>query len=150
MSVEQAYNYRRVSDTIHTAGVVSEEQLRALQQEGFTAVINLLPADSKYAVDAERDIVQRQGLAYRQIPVDFSAPRASDYRTFETAMRELAGATLLIHCAANYRASAFYAIYAHRNLGWSAARAQAFIRELWNPREHPPWDSFVDELTQAE
>jgi len=143
MSVDQAYNFRKVSDSISTAGVLNEEQLCALQREGYTAVINLLPESSDYAVQGEKALVLCQGLAYRQIPVDFSAPREEDYRAFEAAMRELQGARLMIHCAANYRVSAFYAIYARRNLGWSAAQAGEFIAAIWDPRDHPPWEAFI-------
>jgi protein tyrosine phosphatase (PTP) superfamily phosphohydrolase (DUF442 family) len=147
MSVDQAYNFRQVSDSISTAGVLGEDQLGALQREGYTAVINLLPEDSEYAIRGERDLVLRQGLSYTHIPVDFSAPRESDYRAFEAAMRELQGARLMIHCAANYRVSAFYAIYARRNLGWTAEQGGTFIAAIWNPSEHKPWDAFIAELT---
>ncbi len=147
MSVDQAYNFRKVSDSISTAGVLGEEQLRALQPEGYTAVINLLPEDSEYAIKGEKDMVLAQGLRYTHIPVDFSAPRESDYRAFENALRELQGSRLMIHCAANFRVSAFYAIYARRNLGWSAEQAQTFIAAIWNPSEHAPWDAFIANLT---
>lgn len=148
MGVEQAYNFRKVSESISTAGVLGEEQLDALQREGYTAVINLLPEDSEYAISGERDRVMRQGLTYMHIPVDFNAPKNSDYSAFETAMRELQGSKLMIHCAANFRVSAFYAIYARRNLGWSSGQAEAFIAAIWNPGEHPPWDAFIAGLTQ--
>jgi protein tyrosine phosphatase (PTP) superfamily phosphohydrolase (DUF442 family) len=147
MSVDQAYNFRQVSDSVSTAGVLGEEQLGALQREGYTAVINLLPEDSEYAVTGERDLVLRQGLRYTHIPVDFHEPRESDYRAFEAALRELQGARVMIHCAANYRVSAFYTIYARRNLGWSALQAETFIATIWNPSEHKPWDGFIAGLT---
>ena len=150
MSVEHAYNFRRVSEYISTAGVLGEEQLGALQREGYTAVINLLPEDNEYALKGERELVLRQGLSYTNIPVDFGAPHEEDYRAFEAAMRELQGARLLIHCAANYRVSAFYAIYARRNLGWSAQQAQEFIAALWNPSEYDPWAAFIAGLMPSE
>lgn len=146
MSVDQAYNFRQVSDTTSTAGVLSEDQLGALQREGYGAVINLLPETSEYAIKGERDLVLGQGLVYMHIPVDFSAPQESDYRAFEHAMRELQGKKLMIHCAANYRVSAFYAIYARLNLGWSDAQAKEAIAAIWNPREHAPWNDFIASL----
>lgn len=149
MGVERAYNFRKVSDSISTAGVLGEEQLGALQREGYTAVINLLPEDSEYAIRGEKDMVLRQGITYTHIPVDFNAPRDSDYSAFEIAMRELQGSKLMIHCAANFRVTAFYAIYARRNLGWSAEQADAFIAAIWSPSEHPPWDAFIAGLTQG-
>lgn len=143
MGVDEAYNFRQVDETFSTAGVLGESQLAALAREGYTAVINLLPQDSEYAVTSERALVLGQGLEYRQVPVDFGDPRPGDYQAFEHALRELAGGRVMIHCAANYRASAFFALYARRNLGWSDAQAKAFIADVWDPREHAPWNAFI-------
>lgn len=145
MIVEQAYNYRRVSATVCTAGVLSEAQIGALAGEGYRAVINLLPMDSQYALPAERELIAQQGLIYQYIPVDFDAPHKNDYREFERAMKALHGKKILVHCAANYRVSAFYAIYACRHLGWSGAAAQEHIASLWNPAEYDPWGDFIAE-----
>lgn len=144
MGVSQAYNFLAVDERVATAGVLSPEQLSALEAEGYQAVINLLPEDNEYAVAGERELVQQQGLEYHYIPVDFAAPTASDYQQFEKAMAALAGRKLLIHCAANYRVSAFYAIYAHRQLGWPADQARVFIQTRWNPADYPHWPAFID------
>ena len=146
MSIDQAFNFRRVSDTIGTAGLLSEDQLGALKQEGYESVINLLPDDSEYAIKGEKELIERQGLIYTHIPVDFSAPQTSDYRAFETAMNGLCGKKLIIHCAANYRVSAFYGIYAHHYHDWSVVRANEFIASVWNPGEHEPWAAFISSL----
>ena len=86
MTIESAYNYRRVSERISTAGVVPQKLLEQLAGAGFTAVISLLPDSSEYAVAGERDIVEQQGLEYIYIPVDFDAPTESDYQEFKDAL----------------------------------------------------------------
>lgn len=144
MSVDQAFNFRKIDTRVASSGVVSAEQLATLADEGFEAVINLMPDSSEYAVAGERDIVTGQGLDYRYIPVDFSAPTEQDYSTFVDAMTETSGRRLLVHCAANYRVSAFFAVYAFEHLGWSGAEAEAHIASIWNPPEHPPWQAFID------
>jgi protein tyrosine phosphatase (PTP) superfamily phosphohydrolase (DUF442 family) len=146
MSIEQAFNYRKVSERVGTAGLLSEEQLRALKREGYESLINLLPDDSEYAIPGERQLVEDQGIDYRHIPVDFAAPTQSDYLEFVTVMKELEGKKLMIHCAANYRVSAFYALYAYQHQGWSITQANGFIASLWNPAEHEPWESFIASL----
>ena len=149
MAVSDAYNFRRVNERLATSGVVSEEQLAELAPEGYQAVINLLPEESQYAVPRERAIVEEQGLSYTGIPVDFAAPTEADYRQFVAAMRATAGKQLLVHCAANYRVSAFYAIYAVEQLGWSSGHAYDFIGGTWNLEEHPVWEAFVADMLTA-
>jgi protein tyrosine phosphatase (PTP) superfamily phosphohydrolase (DUF442 family) len=143
MSIDQAYNYRAIDIGFSTAGVLTVEQLQALHTEGYQALINLLPDSSEHAVAGERAIVEAQGIDYRHIPVDFAAPIAADYRAFAAAMNSLMGKKILAHCAANYRVSAFYAIYAHQHLGWSVARALEFVDSIWQPAEYPQWQSFL-------
>jgi protein tyrosine phosphatase (PTP) superfamily phosphohydrolase (DUF442 family) len=146
MSVDEAYNFRKVSDQLSTAGVVNEEQLSELGAEGYSAVINLLPADSQYAIADEPQIVTGQGLDYTYIPVDFAAPKEADFEQFAEAMRAAGERKLMVHCAANYRVSAFYAIYAVRHLEWSVQQANEFIADTWNLAEYPVWDAFVTEM----
>ncbi len=143
MSVDQAFNFKRIDKQVATAGVLSEEQLSQLRANGYQAVINLLPDDSEYAVKDEQTIVRQQRLDYLYIPVDFNAPADRDYRAFVRALESCGNKSLLIHCAANYRVSAFYAIYAHQNLGWSGTRAKQHIASIWSLADYPQWYEFV-------
>lgn len=143
MSVENARNYRKVNNRIATAGSLSEEQLAGLGSEGFEAVISLLPPDSPYAVSEEEQIVRRQGIDYRCIPVDFAAPRPEDFEAFARAMDEARDRKLLVHCAANYRVSVFYSLYARSRGEWTAARASEFIGSVWEPADYPGWPDFI-------
>lgn len=146
MAVSDAYNFRQVDDLLSTAGVVNEAQLGELKSEGYDAVISLLPADSDYAIANEPDIVLSQGLGFTYIPVDFAAPTRSDFDEFEKAMKANTGQKLMLHCAANYRVSAFYSIYAVRHEGWSHQQAYDFMADIWNLDEHPVWKTFVAEM----
>jgi protein tyrosine phosphatase (PTP) superfamily phosphohydrolase (DUF442 family) len=143
MAVSDAYNFREIDGRLSTAGVLDETQLAELAAEGYQTVINLLPEDSPYAIAAERGIVESQGLGYAYIPVDFAAPKDSDYREFVAAMQAAADKKLMVHCAANYRVSAFYAMYAVEHLDWSPGHAWDFIGATWNIEEHPEWEAFV-------
>ena len=139
MSVADAYNFRVIDEQTSTSGVVSEAQLGCLAEEGYEAVINLLPKESEYAVANEPALVKELGLGYHYIPVDFGAPSAADFSEFERAMTLVSGKKVLIHCAANYRVSAFYSRYALKNLGWTQQQADECIATIWNPLDHPPW-----------
>lgn len=91
MSIDGAFNYRKMSKTACTSGLLSEAQIFALGSEGYECVINLLPNDSEYALAGEKTIIEEQGLLYTYIPVDFGAPHKDDYVEFEKSMRALQG-----------------------------------------------------------
>lgn len=149
MTVNEAYNFRALTPGIDTAGVVGEQQLRELSQEGYTSVVNLLPEDSEYAVVGERGIVESQGIPYFYIPVDFSGPVDSDYQQFESVMASLPEGKALLHCAANFRVSAFASIYAYRKLGWASEEVTQFIADVWDIGEFPQWELFLKQWLTA-
>lgn len=149
MSVDQAYNFKQVDEAVSTAGVLNEDQLRQLGGEGYEAVINLLPDDSEYAIGNEAAIVSAQAISYEYIPVDFSAPTANDFHVFAEKLAALSGKKVMLHCAANYRVSAFYSIYGVRRLGWSEAEARTFMASIWNLADYPVWEAFVEDMLKA-
>ena len=146
MHIENSDNFRRVSDLMTTSGVVGAERLGSLASEGYKVVINLLPDNSKYAVKNERQLVEAQGVKYVYIPVDFKHPVPSDYDAFASALDEAKGQKVHIHCAANYRVSAFYALYAEARGVWSRAEAQTFVQALWQPQEAEGWPEFIAQI----
>jgi uncharacterized protein (TIGR01244 family) len=147
MGVDKAYNYRLVDEKLATAGRLEPEQLAQLGQEGFEVVINLLPESSQYAVAGEQQSVEDQGIEYLYLPVDFAAPTREDYAQFRQLMQRAGDRKLLVHCAANYRASAFYSRYAIHTGRWSEAEADRFMLSVWQPDEHPPWPRWLEEVT---
>jgi len=146
MSTEDIINYRHVTDQISTSGQPTEEQLRAAAAEGFTTVINLATLNPRYSLENEAGLVQSLGMAYHHIPVDWENPQASDFAAFEAVMMQLPASKTLIHCAANYRVTAFYSLYAMKHLGWSEAQAAEFRATIWDNSEYPIWEKFIGEM----
>ncbi len=142
MSTDEIYNHRRVSDLVSTGGHPTASQLREAAAEGFEAVVNLAPIDHRSVPD-EGELVQSLGIAYHHIPVDWAAPSLDDFDTFEQTMRALEGMRVLVHCAANFRVTAFYSLYAQRYLGWSADEATALRDTIWAGSDLPVWDAFI-------
>jgi protein tyrosine phosphatase (PTP) superfamily phosphohydrolase (DUF442 family) len=136
-------NFRRLDERIATSGQPSEAQLRDIAEAGFRNVINLALKTSPGALPDEGDRVAGLGLGYVHIPVDFKAPAAADYEHFSAAMDARKGQTVFVHCIANYRVSAFMAIYRVQRLGWERAAALDRLREVWEPDE--VWTRFLDE-----
>lgn len=143
VSTEDIRNYLKVDDTLITGGQPTEDQLRSAASEGFQDVVNLATDDPRYSLENERDLVQDLGMDYHHIPVVWASPQTDDLLKFETCMKGLAGRKVLLHCAANYRVTAFYALYAVRNLGWTREQAEDFIESMWQPERHEAWGKFV-------
>ena len=143
MGIEDTFNFRRISDRVTTSGLVNAEQLATLGSEGYQAVINLLPDTYEHAVHEEPDIVHEQGLDYVYIPVDFAAPSHDDFVAFSDAMRAHADDKVHVHCAANYRVSAFYGLYAQSQGLCTEAEADALVQGLWNSADYPAWTEFI-------
>lgn len=146
MSIENSYNFKEISSRVTTSGVVGRERLKSLSSEGYEVVINLLPNDNKYAVPEEKEIVESQNIAYIHIPVDFKAPQRKEYVEFTEALDKPGTQKVHIHCAANWRVSAFYGAYAVSKGIWSAEKATHFISSIWNPAEHTAWQNFLKEF----
>ncbi len=117
MSTQDIYNYRQVNDHLITGGQPTEEQLRSAAAEGFRVVINLATESPRNSVKDEPSLVESLGMAYHAIPVEWENPQASDFAAFEAVLKGLNDEKVLIHCAANFRVTAFYSLYAQKHLG---------------------------------
>ena len=135
-------NFHRLDERIATAGQPLEGQLADVAKAGFRNVINLALKTSPGALPDEGERFAALGLDYVHIPVDFKAPSATDYEQFAAAMEARSGQTVFVHCIANYRVSAFMAIYRVQRLGWDRPTALDALREIWEPDE--VWTRFLD------
>jgi protein tyrosine phosphatase (PTP) superfamily phosphohydrolase (DUF442 family) len=146
MSTDEIYNYIKVNDQLITGGQPTEEQLRAAAEEGFEAVINLATLDRQYSLADEAGLVVSLGMDYTHIPVDWENPQESDFEAFDQRMKQLKARKILLHCAANYRATAFYSLYAQKNLGWSEEQAEVFRAQIWKGSHYPVWEELIGRI----
>jgi uncharacterized protein (TIGR01244 family) len=156
MSVESILNFIRIDERIGTGGQPTREQLEAARDAGYQAVINLAPDNAdNHALPCEAAWVAALGLSYHHIPVEWTKPEAAQFHAFEAAMRNTRHQKVLIHCAANFRVTAFFALYAMRHVGWSADQADALIDRIWRSRPDytmdATWKAFIADIrgTQA-
>jgi uncharacterized protein (TIGR01244 family) len=133
MATAGIFNFIQVSDRIGTGGQPTREQLEAARDEGYQAVINLAPSDAEnFALADEERVVTDLGLNYHHIPVAWTDPRPEQFAAFCAAMQQVGDRKVLIHCAANYRVTAFFSSYAIRHLGWTTEQADALVSRIWN------------------
>ena len=143
MDIETSYNFRRITERLTTSGIVRPDVLKSLRAQGYEVIVNLLPDTSEHAIPNERDVIESQGIEYIHIPVDFKQPESSDFLKFSQVFDRVREKKVHVHCAANYRVSAFYALYLVSRDVWSAEQAMDFIGSIWQPSEYPGWPDFI-------
>jgi protein tyrosine phosphatase (PTP) superfamily phosphohydrolase (DUF442 family) len=148
MSTQDIYNYHKVDEHVITAGQPTEAQLKSAADEGFNTVINLATERPDDLFD-EAGLVRSLGMAYYPIPVAWEDPKQSDFEAFENVLNQLGDRKILIHCAANFRVTAFYSLYAMQHLGWSEPQADAFRMQVWQGSNYPVWEKFIQDLKDS-
>ena len=140
------YNFQKVSDTLACAGQPREGQLASIAEDGYEVIINLGLADGKYALADEAGSVKALGLTYYHIPVQFDNPQLDELTTFIADMQQHDGEKILVHCAANYRASAFTGLYLFAEGKMNEDEMQEFIEAVWQP--DAVWQQFIGESVE--
>lgn len=146
MAVSDIYNFIQIDDLISTSGQPSEEQFREAKQAGYEVVINLAPDGLDTSLADEAEILRSLGIEYHHIPVAWNDPKLDQLEAFETLMTAAKGRRTLVHCQANYRVTAFFALYAAR-LGWSEEDSDALVDRIWSSRPgfemDDTWKGFI-------
>jgi protein tyrosine phosphatase (PTP) superfamily phosphohydrolase (DUF442 family) len=135
-------NFRSIDDSLGTGGQPTEAQLADVAAAGYSFVVNLGLLDPKYCLPDEAGAVASLGMGYRHIPVRFDAPTLEDFRAFVSAMDGGRDRKIFVHCAANFRASAFLALYGELRLGWTRARSEELVHLIWQP--DATWRALID------
>ena len=149
MSADEIYNACEVDDRLITSGQPSEDQLRAAAADGIDTVVNLAPHDAHNALPDEAGLVHALGMTYHHLPVVFANPTEGDFAAFEQVMAELPpDSRTLVHCAANFRVSAFYGLYAMKHFDWSVEQAEAFRAPICDGSDYPVWEAFISQMQQ--
>ena len=142
--MEGIINYRQVSNLLACAGQPTEEQLKDLILTGFEVVINLGLADGNYALKNEAASVKALGIIYHHIPVVFDAPQMDELREFFALMDIYSDKKTLVHCAANFRATAFVGLYLLSKNKVDETEMEDFMEDVWMPNQI--WREFIEEV----
>lgn len=126
-------NYIKINELISTSGQPKIEELELIANEGFEVVINLALYSSSSAIKSENEIVTNLNMSYIHIPVDFEKPKISDLKLFLNILQALGANKVWIHCAKNYRVSAFMYVYHKYILRTPFEEIDLSIFEKWQP-----------------
>jgi len=137
------YNFQEVNDQLACSGQPTEEQLQIIADEGYKVVINLGLAGTKYSLPDEAASIAGLGLVYHHIPVQFESPRLQELEDFLSIMKRHQDGKILVHCAANYRASCFTGLYLLATRQFDQDEMDDFIANIWQPDN--VWQQFMEE-----
>jgi len=144
-------NYIKINELISTSGQPTPEQFKQIAQEGFEVVINLALHNASNAIENEDIVVTDLNMAYFHIPVNFENPKASDLKLFINTLQALGANKVWVHCALNYRVSAFMYVYHKYVLKTPFDDIDLSMFEQWGPDSK--WQELIkidfDELYKA-
>ncbi|WP_298443118.1 protein tyrosine phosphatase family protein [uncultured Ferrimonas sp.] len=128
-----------------SSGLPMPAQFTQLAEAGVTVIINLIPTDNPNALNNEAELAHAAGLKYHQIDVDWQAPSAANYDAFAALMQQHQDSTILVHCQANFRASAFVYLYQLQQQGVDDLSILAPWGDLQQRyQQYPQWREFID------
>lgn len=146
MAVEDVINFYSISERVGTSGMPTPAQLQDIADAGYEVVINLAVPGPR-APENEGSIIAGRGLTYIHIPVDFANPTLQDFESFAAVMRINRERKVFVHCAMNFRVSAFMFLYRLVEEEADIAQAKADLGRLWEPEAQ--WQDLIDEVLDA-
>jgi protein tyrosine phosphatase (PTP) superfamily phosphohydrolase (DUF442 family) len=142
MEIEKITNYINVSNIIASSGQPKELEIKYIAQSGFDVVINLAMPNSDNAIPEEGYIVTARKMKYIHIPVPFERPTLDHIKDFISIMNAFKGKKVWIHCALNYRVSAFLFLYMKLIENKPLEEAKKVILKSWEPND--VWSRFME------
>ena len=107
--VSSIRNFMRVTPDFCTGGQPRLEHFASLKAEGVKAVLNLRTPGEHRAAE-EQEAVEKAGLKYFNIPVEYSKPSPDSVDEFLRITDDPANRPMFIHCTAAIRVGAFWMI----------------------------------------
>jgi len=144
--MNRIYKFEKISDLLSCAGQPTEDQLKQLAGEEYQLIVNLGLSDTKYALPNEAVLVEKLGMDYLHIPVIFESPQLSELADFIAYMNHHTDKKVMVHCAANYRASAFTGLFLFSKAQLTEEEMHHFIEDVWQP--NTVWQAFIKESTK--
>jgi uncharacterized protein (TIGR01244 family) len=112
-----------VDERFATSGQPTDAAFAKLAASGYRAVLNLRTDSEGIDLAREREMVEKTGMRYINIPVVSKEPKPEDAEAFIKTVKDAANHPMLIHCGSANRVGAFMMIYRVVDQGWSEEKA---------------------------
>ena len=137
-------NYLEYTETFSSSGQPDQDQLQDAWVDGFERVIYLAFSDHGTTLEHEDRIAKELGMEYVNIPINWGSPTASDFSMFASVMQGKSKKKTLVHCQANFRASAFSFLYRVIYEDVPVADAKKDMNSVWTPND--VWTTLILEV----
>ena len=127
--VSSIRNFLRVTPDFCTGGQPRLEHFASLKAEGVKAVLNLRTPGEHRAAE-EQEAVEKAGLKYFNVPVEYSKPSPASVDEFLRITDDPANRPMFIHCTAAIRVGAFWMIRRVLRDGFTADAALQEARKV--------------------
>lgn len=146
--MKDIYNYLYYHDKLSSSGMPTEDQVKSISDAGVQVIINLAPHDVPQAIANEKELVESFGIEYIHIPVNWGTPTKDGLNIFMDKMDANLDKKIHVHCEANFRATAFIAIYRIMRLGWQEDNALEIMHKIWDEDAFPIWKMFIEDAVK--
>lgn len=140
-------NFYEINPLLATSGRPELNQLAEIRAAGYQVVINLLPPGHPEALAEEADRVAGLGMDYINIPVIWTAPTAENLADFFQALQANQDRKVYVHCAMNFRASAFTFLYRVLVEKTPVDEARQAMDAIWEP--YDAWPEFIEQQLRS-
>ena len=140
-------NFLQVTPEFCTGGQPRTEHFVKLKADGVKAVLNLRQPGEHRAAE-EQEAVQKAGLKYFNIPVNYRNPTEADVDGFLRLTDDPANRPMFIHCTSAIRVGAFWMIRRVLRDGMAVDAALAEARKV-GLTQSPHLDEFAQQYIRA-
>ena len=124
VGVESIENFQRVSDRVATGGQPTPEQVGALADAGFNAIVNLRE-DSEFNDGPQFRAARDAGIRFVRVPVSMTHPTDASVAKFLAVTDEVELYPVYVYCAEGNRAAAYWMIRRVLRDRWTLEKAEA-------------------------
>ena len=142
----QAPHQEPIHPNLMTSALPSAEDFSCMAAKGYEIVISLCQDIDSETLEDEDGLVSRAGMRYIHLPVTFVAPTLKDYELLRDILRSVQDRKVWLHCARNWRVSAFMTIYHIVEMSMSRGEAEEIAHRAWQPDEI--WQALIDEAIE--
>jgi protein tyrosine phosphatase (PTP) superfamily phosphohydrolase (DUF442 family) len=129
-----------------TSALPTPEDFPLMAAQGYEIVISLCQEIDTEILEDEDGLVSRAGMRYIHLPVTFAAPTLEDYELLRDILRSVQDRKVWLHCARNWRVSAFMTIYHIVEMSMTHSEAEEIAERIWRPDEI--WQALIDEAIE--
>ncbi len=137
-------NYYQYNNWLAAGAQPTPEQIAALKEKGFEAVVNISPVSTRNSLKDEAAFVEQLKMDYIHFPVDCSNLRPVHYLAFKGIMSGLEGKKVFVHCGGNIKSSNLLHMYHVLEKGEDEAESLATLKKIQNPEEK--WFRYFKEM----